>query len=353
MSGKSYKRPLQPAPNLLFEEGKFNFASFDGPIKNPNLIDADKPYKLPLPRGLKWMQLREWQAFQISNGTHFVMVAIYNAKKISLAQFIVFDIVNNKKYRYEKKVPAWSIHVPDGLFGTEASYESNNFTLKAKHDLDRNLLELRVSIRNHKGLPDLEAEFTGLHDVNAFEPMVVCMPFSENRAMYSHKCLMPVSGSIKFGKDVIPFPEKISQLIIDDHKGYYPYPTIYDWVTGMGRDEEGKLIGFNCTDNQILDHEKNNENCLWHDGKLSVLPPIRVTRPNGYKGTWFVKDNYGKVDLEFRPVIHTAVDVNLLIMRSKYQGPYGFFNGFMKNKDGEKIEIKEMFGMGEDFYLRA
>ncbi|MFT4545180.1 MAG: hypothetical protein ACI9EQ_001650 [Bacteroidia bacterium] len=349
----SYNRELKPAPKQLYRETGFEFGSFDNPILNPNLIDAKRPYKLPLPRLLKWMQLREWQAFQISNGTHFVMVAIYNAKKISLAQFIVFDIVNNKKHRYEKKVLAWSIHVPDGLLGTEASYRSKNFSLIAKHDLKGNLLDLSASIKNMKGLPDVEANFTGLHDTSQFEPMVVCMPFSEKRAMYSHKCLMPVSGSIQFGKDVISFPDKISQLIIDDHKGYYPYPTIYDWVTGMGRDGNGNMVGFNFTDNQILDHEVNNENCLWQDGELTTLPPIKVTRPEGYKGSWFVRDNYSMVDLEFRPVIHTAVDVNLLIMRSKYQGPYGFFNGFIKNKMGEKVEIKEMFGMGEDFYLRA
>ncbi len=349
----NYTRTLKTAPAQLYGETGFEFGSFDKPIANPNLIDAKRPYKLPLPGLLKWMQLREWQAFQISNGTHFVMVAIYNAKKISLVQFIVYDIVNNKKYRYEKKVAPWSINVATGLYETESRYESGNFSLIAKHDLNSSFLELTASIKNQKGLPEVEAKFNGNHDVKRYEPMVVCMPFSEKRAMYSHKCLMPVSGSIQFGQDVIPFPDKISQLIIDDHKGYYPYPTIYDWVTGMGRDDEGRIIGFNCTDNQILDHEKNNENCLWHDGKLSLLPPIKVKRPNGYKGDWIIQDNYGKVNLEFRPVIHTAVDVNLLILRSKYQGPYGFFNGFIKNRDGQKVEIKEMFGMGEDFYLRA
>jgi hypothetical protein len=348
-----YTRKLKSAPAVLYGETGFEFASFDKPIVNPNLINAQRPYMIPLPRALKWMQLREWQAFQISNGTHFVMVAIYNAKKISLVQFIVYDIVNNKKYRYEKKVAPWSIKVPDGLFGTEASYASNNFSLFAKHDLNNNLLGLTASIKNMKGLPDVEAKFTGQHDTTRYQPMVVCMPFSEKRAMYSHKCLMPVSGSIQFGNDVIAFPDKISQLIIDDHKGYYPYRTVYDWVTGMGRDENGNIIGFNFTDNQVLDHETNNENCLWQDGQLTTLPPIKVTRPDGYTGNWFVKDEYGVVNLEFRPVIHTAVDVNLLIMRSNYQGPYGFFNGFIKNDNRERVQVKELFGMGEDFYLRA
>ena len=349
----SYKRPLKTSPKNLYENGEFHFGSFDAPIQNPNLIDAEKPYKLPLPRFLQWLQLREWQAFQISNGTHFVMMAIYNAKKISLAQFIVYDIKANKKYRYEKKVPTWKLSVPDGLFRTEAWYRSSNFTLEAKHDIMSGKLELKAEIKGSRKLPALSAQFSAHHDMSRYQPMVVCMPFSEQRAMYSHKCLMPVSGSVKLDNGQIDFREVESHLIIDDHKGYYPYRTRYDWVTGMGRDERGKMIGFNLTDNQILDHEKNNENCLWHDGELNVLPPIKVDRPDGYKGEWFIKDEYGMVDLKFRPVIHTAVDVNALIMRSKYQGPYGFFDGHLQNANGQNIPIKNIFGMGEDFYLRA
>lgn len=349
----SYKRPLQPAPKKLYEDGVFHYGSFDSPIEDPNLIDADRPYKLPLPHFFKWMQLREWQAFQMTNGTHFIMVAIYNAKKISLAQFIVYDIEKNKKYRYEKKVPAWKLNVPKGLFGTEAWYKSKNFSIEVKHDLKSGKLDLTANIKASKDLPELTARFSAKHDMSRFQPMVVCMPFSEKRAMYSHKCLMPVGGSVNLGSEEVIFQDGQSQLIIDDHKGYYPYPTRYDWVTGMGRDVEGKMIGFNLTDNQILDHEKNNENCLWHDGQLNVLPPIKVERPDGYKGEWLIKDEYGMVNLKFRPVIHTAVDVNLLIMRSKYQGPYGYFDGHLQNSEGVNIPVSNMFGMGEDFYLRA
>lgn len=349
----TYTRKLQIAPRNLYDDGKFHFGSFDGPIRNPNLIDAKDPYKLPLPRFLKWMQLREWQAFQISNDDYFIMMAIYNAKKISLAQFIVYDIKNNKKMRYERKVPTWKLSVPQGLFKTVASYKGKNFDLEVEHDLEAGKLELTAKISGFKGLPDVNARLSGWHDMSKLTPMVVNMPFSEKRALYSHKCLMPVTGKLTLGTEEIDFKSSTSQLIIDDHKGYYPYPTIYDWVTGMGRDAEGKMIGFNLTKNQIIDQEENNENCLWHDGELTPLPPITVTRPDGYKGDWFIKDEHGMVDLTFRPVIHTAVDLNLLIMQSKYQGPYGFFNGHLQNNEGVNVPITEMFGMGEDFYLRV
>ncbi|HLP22389.1 MAG TPA: DUF2804 domain-containing protein [Chitinophagales bacterium] len=348
-----YSRPITTAPEQLVTNGNYNLGCFNTPVKKANLIDYPNPYKLPLPKALKGLQLREWQAFQLHGKDHFIMVAIYNAKKISLVQFIVYDIKNNKKIKYEKKVPAWQLNVPDSLYNSVASYTSNNFSLRAEHDLATGKLELTANIKNFGGLPEVKARFKGLHDVKDYTPMVVCNPFSTGRVMYSHKCLMPMSGELTIGDKHISFEKETSQLIIDDHKGYYPYPTVYDWVTGLGRDKEGRIVGFNLTNNQVINQEQYNENCLWLDGALHPLPPIKVSRPDGVQGTWQVKDEYDMVNLQFTPIIHTSVNINLLILRSKYEGPYGFFNGYLKKSTGEKVILENIFGMGEDFYLRA
>ena len=85
------------------------------------------------------------------------------------------------------------------------------------------------------------------------------MPFSKTSHVLSQ---MPDAsfGSIRFGTDVIPFPDKLSQLIIDDHKGYYCFP-LFRLGNWNGTDAEGKMVGFNCTDNSLI--MRNNENCLW------------------------------------------------------------------------------------------
>ncbi len=350
---KTSTRPITAAPEKLVENGKYNLGCFNTPVKQANLLDFPSPYKMPLPRAMKALQLREWQAFQLMGKDHFVMVAIYNAKKISLVQFIVYDIKNNQKIKYEKKVPSWSLKIPDTLYNSVASYTSDNFSLEAKHDLATNKLELTATIKGFQKLPEVKAHFTGLHDVTKYKPMVVCNPFSAGRVMYSHKCLMPLDGWLTIGDNHLVFNYGNSQMIIDDHKGYYPYPTVYDWVTGMGRDKDGTMLGFNLTNNQVIEQEKYNENCLWFDGELHPLPPIKVTRPDGVKGKWQISDEYDMVNLEFTPVIHTSVNINLLVLRSLYEGPYGFFNGYLKKTSGEKVLIENLFGMGEDFYLRA
>ncbi len=349
----NYSRPVTKAPEKLVENGKYNLGCFNTPVRRANLIDYTAPYKLPLPRALRGLQLREWQAFQIQGKDHFIMVAIYNAKKISLVQFIVYDIKNNVKTKYEKKVPAWELNVPDTLYGSTASYNSGNFSLNVSHNLEAGKLLLSADIKEFNNLPDVKARFEAKHDVSLYTPMVVCNPFSEGRVMYSHKCLMPVEGEVKMGDALIVFRKDYSQLIIDDHKGYYPYPTIYDWVTGLGRDKEGRMLGFNLTNNQVINQEKYNENCLWLNGELHALPPVKVIRPAGVQGKWEIGDEYDMVNLEFTPVVHTSVNINLLLIRSKYEGPYGFFNGYLKKANGEKVMLENMFGMGEDFYLRA
>src|SRR5688572_4811231 len=151
----SYSRLITNAPAQLVENGKYNLGCFNTSVKQANLLDFPSPYKLPLPRGIKSFQLREWQAFQLRGKDHFIMIAIYNAKKISLVQFIVYDIKNNQKVKYEKKVAGWDLSIPDTLYNSSASYKSKNFSIEVSHNLAEGKLLLDVSIIDFNGLPDV------------------------------------------------------------------------------------------------------------------------------------------------------------------------------------------------------
>ena len=343
-------REIKQAPgSVIDEKGHFNWGCYNQPIKNVNLLDADLGLKF-----FKNLGLREWQAFQMhSEEGWFVMMAIYNTKKVCIVQFIVYNIRTHEKIRYEKKVLPKSMHVPNGLYNTSCHHRSKGFFMEAVHDLENSSLTIKVEIDKTSKLPALSAELVANHNISNYVPMVVCMPFSESKGMYSHKCLMPVSGQVVVGTEKITFQSKNSSLIIDDHKGYYPYPTKYDWATGLGFDQLGRRVGFNLTDNQVVNQEAYNENCLWVDGKMIPLPPIKIERPNGYKGTWIIKDGEGKVNLSFQPEVHNSVKMNLGIIASKYEGPYGKFSGTFISDAGEEYQIEQLFGMGEEFYLRT
>jgi len=347
-----YKRELSDHSGELVTKGKFNFGTFSKPFKVINPLDAKNPFNLPLVKPLKYLRLKEWEAFQIGNKDVFILLALYNTKSAGLAYFSIYDFKENKRYLYEKKLPMWKIKLPNSLYNSNANYISENFTLKIHNNLDNNQITIDLSIKDFKDLPNIDAHFQGMLNKQV-EPMVICQPFGENRALYSHKCLMSAKGSLTFGNKAFDLSAINSYMIVDDHKGYYPYVMKYDWVTGIGYNSAKELVGFNLTDNQVLNHEKYNENCLWVNGKLHLLPPIKFTRPKGVAGEWIIKDEYGMVNISFTPIADCPVKINLLFIKADYHGPYGYFHGYIKDNNMNTINIDGYFGMGEKKYIRS
>jgi len=70
-----------------------------------------------------------------------------------------------------------------------------------------------------------------------------------------------------------------------------------------GFDEENRRFGFHIAENQTRDTNKNNENALWVNGKLTPLPPVRITMPDGINADWVIQDVEGMVDLKFTPKV--------------------------------------------------
>lgn len=347
-----YHRTITAAPETVVSNGQFNFGCYNTPFLQANLLQARRPYWLPLPRAVRNRRLREWQAFQILGSDYFVMVALYNAKLTALAQCIIYDIKDNFKLRYEAEVSPRKIILPDTLFGGIGAYRSPKFNIETESDAATGKLLINITAKKFQKMPDLHATFVARHQWQQYEPMAVCMPFAPRRAMYAYKNLMPVQGQVYFGKEIIYMSSSNSALIIDDHKGFYPRPTIYRWATGLGYDKQANLVGFNLTQNQVQQPEQYNENGFWYNGKLNPLPPVQFFRPDVQEGEWLIKDNYGQVDLRFTPVCHTHFNKNLLLVKSRYYAPYGYFNGYVKREDGKPYAIENMFGMCEDFYLK-
>ena len=317
-----------------------------------NPLDAVRVFGVPVPRFAKFMRLKEWQAYQLGNSDCFILVVLYNQKAGLLTQFIFFDRIKRTAFKYEKIVPAWKTTMPASLADSRACYESGGYRIDYHNRLKHGMLYIDVAFRSRRGLPDLYGHFEALHGARGVRPLVVSLPLGENRGMYSHKCLMPMQGSLCVGDRTIEFRDDDSFAIIDAHKGYYPYILKYDWVTGVITGRKRGLAGFNLTDNQARDPERYNENCLWSDGELHLLPPIRFDRPDGPDGEWLIRDGYGMVDLVFTPVMPNVIKMNLLIAETDYHGPFGSFRGVIRPRNGAKVPVDGFFGMGEQIPAR-
>lgn len=342
-----YMREFRAAPSALVEDGQVQLGTFSEPVSRVNLLDAPLTRRLPLPRPLRAQRLKEWQAYQLDSPTHFLCVALFNAKLLALAQVKLYDKTHQKKYLFERKLLPWRLTLPDNVLDSETRHRSRGCDLVFRNHLAAGRIELSLEVAASAELPRISGAIRGLADRS--QPLVVSIPFGQRRGMYSHKCSMPANGQLSIGSDTLDLEAESCTLFMDDHKGYYPVVMRWDWLTGGGRDQEGRRIGFNLTRNQSIDQERYNENGVWIDGSLTLLPPVEFERRGRDSGEhWYVRDREGRVDLRFDVEMPSALDMSALLLRSRYRGPFGHISGQI---DGHRLE--RAFGMGEDFYLRC
>jgi hypothetical protein len=346
-------RELIEAPDSLVSGGKWNFGTFNTQFRLVNPLDAERPLGPWVPQPMLPFRLKEWQAFQLGNERWFMLAVLYNAKFSALAQFIAYDKHSKKKFVFDRMLPPGSVKVPPSIWDSRQSYSHAGASIEIISKLESGRFYINVRLDEMKGQPAVEAHFEAIHDNGMVEPIVVSIPFGSNRGMYSHKCLMPMQGNMSIGGEKAEFKRGESFAIIDDHKGFYPYIMHYDWVTAAGFNNNKQIVGFNLTDNQSIDPDRFNENCLWVDGRLHLLPPVKFNRPDGAGGRWLIKDSYGMVDLSFQPESMQEINMNALVIKVRYRGPFGYLSGFIKDRYGARTGFDNFFGMGEEKYIRG
>lgn len=348
------------APEKLVRGGVPLLGSWEGVPDSANLIDVRRPYSFPLPRFLRRLRLKEWQAVQACDKDWFVFVVLYDAKFLSMASVDVWNRKNKQKGGFRRMFLGSRFSLPQSLSLGDVSFRAGGAGLSLRVDAAANSLELKAFFRAPKtrgGAKSPEKPSFDLalrFDLSAGKcaPFSVCLPLGLNRAMYSTKMLMPCSGSIGFGSDRHDFDPAAASGILDDHKGYYPYRLHYDWVTGLGIDASGRRIAFNLTDNQVKDQTRYNENRLWIDTALHRLPPVKITRPYGRDSAWIIQDTEGLVDLVFYPEAAHDTKMNFGVADIDYSGPFGRFEGKLISPEGETVAASRLYGMGEDKNLR-
>lgn len=344
-------RPLLPSPGTLVAGGRFNLGTYKEPFRVVNMLDAAIGSR---PRWWKNLRLKEWQHFALVSDDYYLSLALFNAKTIALAQVCVYERRYGRIKFYERKTVPWKIILPEVLWNDVAGHHGRGFNIDIRNRLAEGRHEISFELAAQHDLPALSGRFTLFEDPAACEPIVVCLPLKPGRAMYSHKYVCPIEGEMTLGGERVSFAPAASYGLIDIHKGYYPFVMKWHWATGGGYNEAGRLCGFNLTDNQVKDQNAYNENCIWIDGRLYLLPPVKfnfvqkdVIKP------WRINDADGLVDLTFTPEVVRTVDINALVLRSRYRGPFGSFTGRLQAPDGTELHLDRYFGMCEDFYLRT
>lgn len=348
-----YTREIQEPRLSPVEKGTPLAGTWVTPFAEVDLLSIHRPYAIPLFRSVRDSRIKEWETFVIQDDNFLLVALLANIKLYRWAQVILYDKQTGERLRYRKIIPGTGWRLPRSLANASVESHSLGFFFRIHDWLDADKVRLDLDIEARGKRPAFTAHALFDVDRKAITPMTVSLLFSERRSMYAFKVLCPVRGDLVFGGRRIGFDPKTTTGFFGDFKGYYPSRMQHVWCTGMGFDAEHRRFGFSIAKSQTKETFLNNENAFWIDGRLTPLPPIKITEAGDEKPEWIIQDMEGMVDLVFTPQEDITSGFRFFIARTDYNTPLGFYNGTLVGAGGETIRVRNVWGVGENLYLRV
>ena len=355
-----YTREIQPPRDTPVEKGIPLQGTWDKAFIEVNLLDILRPYRLPLPRWIRNCRIKEWQSLLVQDDRYFLGFFLGNAKFYRYAQILLFDREEGKKYLFRKLLPGggWGFYgsswrLPRSLANSSVYCRTHSYFFRIHSWLDADTIKLAINIEKNRKIPALTAQIEYNMGKVELSPMAVSLNFSGQRCMYAFKAMAEVRGDIVLGDSRINLNPARASGIFCDYKGFFPYRMREVLCYAMGFTDEGRRYGFHLGENQARETHRNNENALWIDGHLHPLPPVRITMLRGVDSGWIIQDVEGMVDLVFTPKETNNSGIRALVTRAEYDTPLGYYNGALVTSAGERLNVRNLWGMGEILNLRV
>ncbi|GHV73353.1 hypothetical protein AGMMS49940_06550 [Spirochaetia bacterium] len=344
-----YSREILTPCRTPVENGMPISGTWNQAFDEVDLLEVQRPFSVPLPRGLRDLRIKEWETFAIQDDHIYLRAFLANIKYYHIAQVDLYDKDSGERLQFNKVMPFGGRHLPRSLWNSSVNSSSYGFLFRIHSWLDAGTIKMDLDIEASPRRPSFTAHLEYRLNSLKIPPMAVNLPFSDRRCMYAYKTFAAVHGDMVFGGRHIVLDPAKTRGIFRDYKGYFPYRMHSTWCNA-----ETLRFGFSIAENQTKETFKNNENVLWQEGgRMTPLPPVRITMADGIEKDWMIQDVEGMVDLTFTPQEHVRSAFNLFLTRWEYDTPLGFYNGMLVNSEGEQIPVRNLWGLGEKLYLRV
>lgn len=321
--------------SILDDNLELRTGVFQDYFKEFNLIQKKRGFfKKQINKNL----LTEWQAVEVLEKDVFMICAVFKFGIMNRTLFFVYDIKNNELHNYS------STSYLKNQSSVASSLEKMSFSTRSTKKTSVIIgNELEKGIITLKGFSD-DCNFD-IECTRIGEPSVVGIPMTKKHTVYTEKDWLTPKGVISFKGTSYQLNDS-HFTILDDHRGYYPLTSGYDWVTCMGEinlEGSNHKFGINLTYfYKNLDHNLNNENGYWFDGKFFQLPVVTFYRE---EDIWKIKDQNGIVNITFKRK-NDYVERKKIPISIDYTLAFGEMSGEIVTENGV-IEFHKLFALGE------
>ena len=352
---KSEQRQYTQPTELLAEDGRLLCSGWARHM----LFNYDSTRVTPRSR------LKEWEFYQISNGSYTAQV---NIAKIAIGGFVSAVLIDLRNPDPKKDLNAGVIvNATAFFFGANAcalpasgeapsnvKYSVSGLG-KAEFEFDTKKQSRTLSFSSKAGGKDVVCNFT-MDIPEGHENMTTVLPFKNEPKQFfltmKQNC-MPASGSLRWGDKVYEFSDRDSFACLDWGRVNAPHRLVWYWGNGSSyiTDESGNrhTFGFEITWG-LGDESHATETCLFYDGKVHKIGAVDVEvfpKPDKYMRPWRFLSEDGRFNMTMTPFYDHHCDTNLLLLRMHCHQVHGMWNGEVTLDDGTVLKIKDMFAFCE------
>lgn len=340
------ERFVEDTPGSIVEENRIKLGIFREPCRNMNIFDS-RVFKGGKLRWYGAPKLQEWVGYGMTHRDWYFGMIIMDLELLSFATLYALDRRTGLSFSHDSIDSGKNSAVAATMWNDKTYMAEKDFNMEFIHDLANKQHRIKIDIKEKKEKPGVKMDLVLRQDMSKFDPLVVSMPISPKHYMYTHKAVMGVEGNARIGDETIQYRPDIDLIAADEFKSYWPLPKRWTWGTAAGKSAEDMPVALNMVDYFTTDQRFWNENCLWIDGKLSLLGPVKwELDPRDPMKPWRMRELSGRAAADFHP--EAGKTVSLGPLGFKYYQKCGRYEGYVIDDHGRKHHFDNLYGPAEN-----
>ena len=329
---------------LIKPDGSANLGVWTGQIDVTDPRNYEHGFFYDMFQGVRE---KAWQYIGIYTDEVIIGMAIVDTGYLGTVFCYIYDRKSGKLWETEVQPPFGSgIQIDRNVATGLSHYDDGEDFVLMDNDIEKGRRQIQLSLEEDDVRFDLAVEL--FDDFKKIQPLQANRPTSGDTFSFTHKVTgLAVDGAAQLGDTTYSFDPTKDFGVIDYTFGFPAYHTVWNWASFSGYADDGTLVGLNLVD--PIQDDVINENGMWIDGQLHQLGKANYAfDPEDTLKPWKVTTADGSVDLTFTPLGKRQQSINMLVLSSVFQQPFGTFSGTLKTQDGRVYTITNLPGVVED-----
>ena len=302
----------------------------------------------------KKSRIKEWEYYSISNGEYALGITIADMGYVGTLTVSVVDYVTPAQFSATavKYFTMGKLNMPTDIDNGEINFKKGKIWATIK--IENGVRHLTGEYPNPDDRDTMLKWDVTLTDAPA-EYMAIATPFEKDKNFFLNAKVncMKAEGGFTLNDMECPFSKDNSLAVLDWGRGVWTYKNTWYWSSLSTTLDDGTLFGFNFGYG-FGNTENATEDMIFVDGKAHKIP-TKVTFTIGGESDnkprfiepWALKDEEGRVDLTFTPIIDKYAPFDIKILQMKGHQVFGWFDGKCTLEDGTELTINHKIGFAE------